>query len=106
MREGEPVIRALVRVGNQELRSLVPFTLIATLTKCAGRLGAQTLTPSDGSSTQTSSVSSAHQQVTAMIPPFSACKCMRRHTQAVRWLRSHTAVLISKPNMPEEADRL
>lgn len=81
MREGELMIKALVRVGNEELRSLVPLTLIATLNKCVGRLGAQTLTRSDGSCTQTSSVSSAHQQLTAMIPPFldaNACAGTRR----------------------------
>lgn len=66
------------RVGNQKLGSLVPLTLSATLNKC---VGAQTPTRSDGSCTQTSSVSSAHGQLTALILPFldaNACTGTRR----------------------------
>ena len=37
---------------------------------------------------------------------LSQCKYRRRHTPTVRRLLSHTVVLINKPNMPEEADRL
>lgn len=37
---------------------------------------------------------------------LSQCKYMQKHTPTARCLISHTVVLINKPNMPEDADRL